>query len=294
VSTAARGRVSVVIPCFNDGATVTGAVKTALANEGVEVVIVDDGSDDESTPSILSDLAGENVTVIHQERAGVAAARMRGVAETASEYVMALDADDELVEGSLEPLVRMMDDDPDLSVAWGDCLVFGERNRLAHTAADLDPWLLTFQNQIPSAALIRRLALDAAGGWREGGYEDWDLWLALAELGHRGRRFPQPVHRYRYRSNRRYSSDVKNDREIREALRERHKALWDGRPELRRRSSAPALLLAVLPTIERLPLVGELWRRRLQHLLIRVTNETHPRELWRRLRRSRTQSNRRH
>lgn len=291
MSSAARARVSVVIPCFNDGATVTGAVETALANENVEVVIVDDGSDDTSTPSILSGLAGGNVTVIHQERSGVAAARMRGVAETASEYVIALDADDELVEGSLEPLVRMMDEDPALSVVWGDCLVFGERNRLAHTAADLDPWLLTFQNQIPSAALIRRSALDAAGGWREGGYEDWDLWLALAELGHRGRRFPQPVHRYRYRSNRRYSSDVKNDQAIRETLRERHRVLWDGRAQFRRRSTAPALLRIALPTIEGLPLVGELWRRRLQHLLIRVTNETHPRELWRRLRKSRIRTN---
>jgi glycosyltransferase involved in cell wall biosynthesis len=290
---AERPRVSVVIPCFNDGATVPDAIATALANEGVEVIVVDDGSDDDHTRAVLDKIDDTNVRVVHQERAGVAAARMRGVAETDSDYVIGLDADDELVAGSLEPLVRMLDDDPGLSVAWGDCLVFGERNRLARTAADLDPWLLTFQNQIPSAALIRRSALEAAGGWREGGYEDWDLWLALAGLGHRGRRSPQPVHRYRYRSNRRFSRDLMNDRQLRRTLRERHRMLWEKRPEFRRRSTAPLLLRLALPTIERIPFVGELWRRRLQHLLIRLTNELIPEELWRRLRKSRLPAARR-
>jgi glycosyltransferase involved in cell wall biosynthesis len=287
MSSAGRPRVAVVIPCFNDGATLPGAVETALANANVEVIVVDDGSDDEHTCSTLKAIAGANVKVFHQERQGVAAARMRGVAESDSDYVIGLDADDELVRGSLDALVRMMDDDPGLSVAWGDCLVFGERNRLAHTAADLDPWLLTFQNQIPSAALIRRSALEAAGGWRGGGYEDWDLWLGLAKLGHRGRRYPQPVHRYRYRSNRRYSSDFKNDRELRDALRERHSVLWANRDSFRRHSSAPSLLHFALPALERLPFVSDVWRRRLQLLVTRISHPRFPEELWRRLRSSR-------
>ena len=53
-------------------------------------------------------------------------------------------------------------------------------------------------NGLPVSTLVRRSDLLAAGGWQlRGGYEDWDLWMGLAERGRRGVHVGRPTHGYR-------------------------------------------------------------------------------------------------
>ncbi len=100
-------RVAVVIPCFNDGATVEAAVESLRGQEPCEVVIVDDGSDDLATLRVLERLQQAGTRVVRQENRGLAGARMRGVVETSAPYVQPLDADDLLAPGALS---RLADD----------------------------------------------------------------------------------------------------------------------------------------------------------------------------------------
>src|SRR5688572_5962105 len=88
--------VTVVIPCFNHGRFVAEAAASALRQRDadIRVVIVDDGSNDGSTPAACDACAGERVRVVHQENRGLPAARNRGAAGAASEYLVFLDADD--------------------------------------------------------------------------------------------------------------------------------------------------------------------------------------------------------
>jgi len=98
--------VTVVIPCFNHGRFVAEAVRSCLTqvNADVRVMIVDDGSDDGSTPDACDRCLDQNptrVAVIHQNNRGLAAARNRGAAEArarggdwAGEYLVFLDSDD--------------------------------------------------------------------------------------------------------------------------------------------------------------------------------------------------------
>jgi hypothetical protein len=81
----------------------------------------------------------------------------------------------------------------------GDMQTFGLTSFRVPAAPALDPWLATYVNCLPgSGCLYRRTAVAAAGGWRLGsGYEDWDLWLTLAELGYPGVYVPRIVFRYR-------------------------------------------------------------------------------------------------
>ncbi len=86
--------LSVVMPCFNELATVAEVVEAVLASpHTAELIIVDDGSND-GTREVLADLDDPRVRVILQDRnRGKGAALRRGFAEAKAAFVMIQDAD---------------------------------------------------------------------------------------------------------------------------------------------------------------------------------------------------------
>lgn len=251
-----------MIPCFNDGATLTEAVNSVDLQDRVsELVVVDDGSTDAMTIDTLAGLAQAGVRVRRRDNGGLGLARMTGVTATTAEYVFPLDADDRLRAGALARLAAQLDAQPDLALAWGDYELFGECSYRQETAAVLDPWQITYQNDLPASALIRRSALIAAGGWiLRGGYEDWDLWMSLAERGERGVRVPIVAYDYRRHGQRMLDGAAHRHGEIYAVLRARHPQLFANRRRAWRHSSAPLALRLLLPAIFALPL--PLGRRR--------------------------------
>jgi glycosyltransferase involved in cell wall biosynthesis len=257
-------RVAVVIPCYDDGATLRDTLASLAGQEPHELVVVDDGSTDAATLRAFAELEAEGVRVVHRENGGLSAARMTGVESTSAPYVFPLDADDALAPGALASLADALDASPDAALAWGDVELWGEGEATLAVARSLDPWLLTYLNDVPVASLLRRSALLEAGGWRMGsGYEDWDLWLALAERGHSGVHVPGPALRYRRRSDRMLGDCIDRHAELYGRLRERHPGLFRTRPENRRRSRAPLRVKLLLPLVESLPLLDPFTRHRL-------------------------------
>ena len=94
-------RVSIIIPCFNAVATMAAAIESAIEQRDIEVeiIVIDDGSSDNSI-SIARGFR-PRVLMFTGPNRGVSAARNRGIAETASEWIVFLDADDLLVPGTL-------------------------------------------------------------------------------------------------------------------------------------------------------------------------------------------------
>ena len=254
--------VAVIIPCFDDGATVREAVESALAGDGsVEVVVVDDGSSDPGTARVLREIAAEDVTVLRQENVGVAAARMAGLRATTAPYVLPLDADDVLSPGAITRLVEALRAAPDAAAAWGWYERMGAEDTLQPTAPTLDAWQVSHQNDLPATALFRRAALEAVGGWRPvAGFEDWDLWMSLAERGWTGVGLDIVVYRYRRADGRRLEQDTDREAIVRADLVARHPDLLAGRSRAWRRSRAPLPLRLALPIVARLP-VGIRHRR---------------------------------
>jgi glycosyltransferase involved in cell wall biosynthesis len=258
-------RVAVVIPCFDDGATLREAL--ASIDEECEVVVVDDGSTDPATLALLDELRADGVNVLRQPNGGLAAARMAGVAATAAPYVQPLDADDLFEPGALAVLANALDSTPNAAAAWGDVAFFGEFELVAPTASRLDPWTIWYLDEIPGTSMVRRTVLESTGGWRlNDTYEDWDFWMTLAERDLDGVRVPSVVIRYRRDPERMSAGGLVRHGELLEALRARH-------PELRRRlrrnwlrSSAPLRMRLLFPVIERLPLSG-LDKHRLRRLV---------------------------
>lgn len=248
-------RVAVVVPCFNDGETLPATLASLHTEEPHELVVVDDGSDDPPTLATLARLAEQGTNVVRGENGGLSAARMTGVEATHSPYVFPLDADDEVVPGALAALADALDATPEAALAWGDVEVWGELEADLAVARSLDPWLLTYLNDVPVASLLRRSALEQAGGWSMGsGYEDWDLWLALAERGFSGVRVDRPTLRYRRRSGRMLDDSTPRHAELYTKLRLRHQSLFAARGANRPRSPAPLRTKLAFPLIEALPL----------------------------------------
>lgn len=248
--------VAVIIPCFNDGATLLEAVRSAQTQSRIdELIVIDDGSTDPATLRVFAALEAEGVTVVHKGNGGPGAARMRGVRESQADYILALDADDRLLPGVLAELAEVLDRADDLAVVWGDYQLFGECSYRQQTASVLDPWQITYQNDLPASTMIRRSALLAAGGWAEsGGFEDWSLWMSLAERSESGRRMEIVVYEYRRHGPRMSAKDASGYGDVHALLYSRHRALFANRRAAWRRSRAPLALRLALPVIFALPI----------------------------------------
>lgn len=104
--------VSVIIPIFNAGSGLTRCMSAVLAlnYSSIEVILVDDGSTDGSS-MVCDDFAATNacIVVVHQDNAGVSAARNVGLARASGDYVVFVDADDLLRPDALAVVVPRME-----------------------------------------------------------------------------------------------------------------------------------------------------------------------------------------
>ena len=242
-----------VIPCYNDGAVLPEAVASVRGVEGVETVVVDDGSTDEHTRRVLADLTAQGTFVLRQDNAGLSAARMAGVRATSAPYVYNLDADDLAVGQTLRTMAERLDGDPEAAVCYGDYQEFGDHELLRLVPPTIDPLRLAYTNEYPVTAMFRRSVLEAVGGWRHlgAGYEDWGLWMALAERGCRGVHAGPRVLTFRKRlhGTRMLGAAKADHRALYAALRREHPRLFAELPAHRRASElsrARKLLYPVL------------------------------------------------
>src|SRR5438477_2459579 len=196
--------VSVIIPCYNLGQYLDEAVESVLAQtyQDFEIVIVDDGSTDPATQGLLADYRRHGTRVIRTAHGGVSAARNLAIANSTGAYLCALDADDRLEPTYFEKAVPVLDGDPSVSFVSCWLRAFGDEEwEWKPERCDL-PTLL-WEDTVLTASLVRRDAVVAAGGYDTGmpiqGLEDWDLWLTLAEQGHRGVILPEVLFNYRRR-----------------------------------------------------------------------------------------------
>jgi glycosyltransferase involved in cell wall biosynthesis len=156
--------VSVVIPCFNQGRFLGEALQSLDAQTRLptEVVVVDDGSTDE-TASVARRFA--RVTLVQRPHQGLAAARNVGIAATSGEYLVFLDADDRLRPEALATGMRELDEHPDCAFVYGHCERIDEQGQRLPTGPPLgvtgDHYAaLLYRNYIwtPAVVMFRRSA----------------------------------------------------------------------------------------------------------------------------------------
>lgn len=201
------GLTTIVIPTYQHAAVVCEAIRSALAqNSAVEVIVIDDGSTD-NTAAAIADIRDERLTYVYQKQAGPSAARNFGIEAARGEFVMFLDADDLIAPNKVETQLAEMVD----GVGWVLCDVRIEdeaRNEVVNASAryrydyqELDGWIrpkLEPANLIPiMSPLIRRSVLGDSIRFDDSKVpEDWHFWLTVASSA-RVRYVPKVLATYR-------------------------------------------------------------------------------------------------
>lgn len=194
-------KVSVIMPCYNDGAYIEDAVASVKAQTypEIELIIIDDGSDEPRTRAILEKLESSGTTLLHTDRQRPAGARNAGIAAAAGEYILPLDADDLIEPSYIEKAVRVLDENGDIGVVYCHADLFGEQS---------GPWKLPeysleemlLDNVVFVTAMFRREDWRRVGGYRttmEHGMEDYDFWLSILELDRQICQLPEVLFHYR-------------------------------------------------------------------------------------------------
>ncbi len=112
--------ISVIIPCYQQQHFLGEAIESVLAQTypAAEIIVVDDGSTDDTAA-----VAARYPTVryIHQDNAGTAAARNRGISESSGNYLVFLDGDDRLLREAFEIGLSNMETHPECAFVFGRC-----------------------------------------------------------------------------------------------------------------------------------------------------------------------------
>jgi glycosyltransferase involved in cell wall biosynthesis len=232
-------RVCVIVPCHDDGELVVEAVHSVRESEPVELVVVDDASEDSATRECLRQLEVEASVLRQEVNTGVADARMSGLSATSAPFVFPLDADDLACPGVLSRMADALEADPGAAACVGDVVEFGDHELVRKTPARLDPYRVALTNEYPISALFRRCSIEAVGGWRRlgvyQGYDDWGLWMSLAERGERIVHVDRPGYCRRLHGTRLNHRARAHHRELYAELRARHPRLFatlkDHRPQ---------------------------------------------------------------
>lgn len=137
--TSSETRISVIIPAYNYAQTLPRAVESVLAQLDeafAELIVIDDGSRDD-TPRVIETLLASwpgRFRALRKENGGLASVRNRGIREARGDYLVFLDADDEMAPGALEALVQHIEQHPETRmVIGGHDAILSNGKRRSHT-----------------------------------------------------------------------------------------------------------------------------------------------------------------
>lgn len=254
--------VSIVLPLYNGRPFVEETLRSVAEQDfgEAELVVVDDGSTDDG-PAFVKEFCASSpspvlrsLKFIREENAGVAAARNRGIRESAGKYIALLDQDDLWEKGRLSAMVKMIADE---GTRWGYSAFrrfYADGRKVLKTDGSSDAGE-TLRKIVegrlfipPSAALVEKALLEEIEGFVPAfaPSDDWDLFLKLAEK-ERGSYAQEPL--VMFRSHKTSTGKRQRDRIYlaqREVLK-LHEELLKGKvpaSSLRRRKASIYLHLA--------------------------------------------------
>lgn len=190
-------KVSVIIPTYNRAELLAQALESVSAQtfQDYEIIVVDDGSEDETRQAIEE--TGIAVKYVRIEHSGLAAvARNKGIEIAQGQYIAFLDSDDQWLPEKLARQVQVLENNPNAGLVCSNTFVSDE----GHVNAEKRKPLLDIGQGVSgrvfdallknnfiatSTVVIRREILETVGRFDESTNlhysEDYDLWLRVAE-----------------------------------------------------------------------------------------------------------------
>jgi len=213
-------KLSVVIPCYNHGKYLPEAlasVDKSSNRDEIEVIIVNDGSDDELTNKYIASLDQSKYVIINQGNLGLAKARNNGIRIAKGGYILPLDSDNIVLNSYLFDAIEILDKDRNISVVYGNREFFGEKKGVENVGK-FNLQRLMLRNYIDACAVFRKKCWEEVGGYDEKmpcmGLEDWDFWLNLAFSGKKFYYVNSVCFNYRVLSNSMINSINKHNYEV--------------------------------------------------------------------------------
>ena len=194
-------RISIIIPNYGYGRFFSRLAEDLAAQtlglDAVEILLVDDGSTDDSRreASHLAALPAHGFSAFWLDHCGApGTVRNHGLSRSTGELLLCLDPDDRPLPGYLAACVEALDTHPEAGLAYTDYVHEEPGGSRTVELPPFDRDLLRTQNILPPSALIRRRVWEDCGGYRDNtAYEDWDFWVRAASRGHVGVRVARPL-----------------------------------------------------------------------------------------------------
>ena len=184
--------VSVIIPTYNRGHLLGRALQSVLHQTftDLEIIIVDDGSNDKSESLVKWDHNPRIRCIRHNENKGVSAARNTGIEAARGKYIGFLDDDDEwLPEKLLKQIQAFKEARPETGIVYTafrrivrDAQYTIPSPRKRQIDGSMFKNLFWGNFITASAVLIKKECFEKAGMFDEElpSFQDWDLWLRMA------------------------------------------------------------------------------------------------------------------
>jgi len=245
-----QARVAVIVLCDDDGEAIGQAARSVDEREPVDVIIVESGAHGPATATALEQLRDQGYEVLV---AGPGADSIQtALAATAARYVFVMSACDLAVPGALSDMADRLDADPSAGGCLGNYIELRRAQLVRAAPPRVDPYRLAYTNEYPNSQMYRRSDLEDVGGWMVSeSFEDWDLWMSLAERGagsvHLGQ--GRPVYRWRIHKGRRSQELRRKHRRLYLGLRDRHPELFGGLREHRRETDLSRLRRVLYPIV---------------------------------------------
>ena len=192
--------ISIIVPCFNSGKTIKRTIDS-LKNQTwnqKEIIIVNDGSNDQETLDILNLL--EDVLIINQKNLGLSAARNTGAYKAKGSFLFFIDSDDWIEDETLELMFKFFKKNNSISknyFIFSDVILEG--NIRKNVCKNYNFFEQLFLNQIPYSLFIEKNTWMLNNGYDENmrlGYEDWEFNIRLGANNIFGKRLPIPLFHY--------------------------------------------------------------------------------------------------
>ena len=180
--------ISIIIPTFNRASRLRKAVDSVVAqsHQDFELIVVDDGSDDNTAECIES--YNSDIVYIRQENSGPAAARNRGIEKARYDLLAFLDSDDWFAENKLETQIKAMEQNPSYLISHTDEIwyrngqILNQKLKHKKNSGDIFRQSLELCAVGMSTVMMRREIIERYGFFDEDlpCCEDYDLWLRVS------------------------------------------------------------------------------------------------------------------
>lgn len=194
-------KISVIMPCYNDGKYIMEAIDSIEKQtyQNWELIIVDDGSDDEETKRIINEIQNPKIKVFHTEHLRPAGARNYGIQKAEGTYILPVDSDDRIHEEYMEKAVKMIESNPRIGVVYCKAELFGEKSG-SWNLPEYSFKHMLLDNIVFVTALFYKSDWEKVGGFNTSmaqGMEDYDFWLSILGLEREICQIPEVLFYYR-------------------------------------------------------------------------------------------------